>query len=311
MSLTTGADTRSIRPAGDAAAPRRTLGLLVATAVVAIAVVAVLRVAGRDHLATPPLTSFDDLEAWLVDNGGLVAGFAVLRLVALLGAWYLVVVLALGGLAHRTRSRPVRRAVDLVTLPALRRLLMGAAGTGLATVVALPGAALPGVIAPHDSTASASPPPAIGERMVLLDQVDTADPGDSAAGGAEGAGDSGASETTDATATMRWLPPDGDEAVVSGAAEVPPRPDPAGEVASGPSATSWALAPGEHLWSVAETHLAESWGRPATDAEITPYWTALVDLNRPGLPDPANPDLVYPGSVVELPPVPAPPPRQG
>jgi nucleoid-associated protein YgaU len=53
--------------------------------------------------------------------------------------------------------------------------------------------------------------------------------------------------------------------------------------------------------------LGQAWGRPATDAEIDPYWRALVAANRSRLPDPDNPDLVYPGEVLTVPPPPAEP----
>ena len=68
--------------------------------------------------------------------------------------------------------------------------------------------------------------------------------------------------------------------------------------------TEWNVQPGEHLWSVAETVLEQAWGRPASDAEIDPYWRALVELNRSRLADPSNPDLVYPGQVLAVPPPP-------
>lgn len=64
----------------------------------------------------------------------------------------------------------------------------------------------------------------------------------------------------------------------------------------------WVIEPGDHLWGVAEATLAEHLGRPVTDAEVAPYWRAVVDLNRDSLADPDNPDLVMQGQVIELPP---------
>jgi len=290
----------------------------------AVAAVAVLAAADRGALATPPLTSLDDLRSWLIAVGGVEAGFAVLRLLALAGASYLVVAIALDGLARCTRARPVRRAAELATFPALRRLLTGLAGASFATVVALPGGAVPngavrGAVAPDGGAASATGPAATsGARMVLIDggdpeERDPEDPGRDdpgpAAGPAPGGRAGEASGTSVGTATMRWLPPDDGPAVGADPAEAEAEPGrPGAAVSPTPSTTTWALSPGEHLWYVAETHLAESWGRPGTDAEIASYWVALVERNRPALPDPANPDLVYPGFVVDLPPVTAPPP---
>ena len=71
-----------------------------------------------------------------------------------------------------------------------------------------------------------------------------------------------------------------------------------------PAPATWTIRPGDHLWGVASAVLADAWGRPGTDSEVTPYWTALVEENRAGLADPSNPDLVFAGQVMRLPPVP-------
>jgi hypothetical protein len=62
---------------------------------------------------------------------------------------------------------------------------------------------------------------------------------------------------------------------------------------------------GEHLWSIAATRVAGASGMPPTDlspADIAPYWMRVVELNRQRLRS-GNPNLVYPGEVVELPPL--------
>ncbi len=64
---------------------------------------------------------------------------------------------------------------------------------------------------------------------------------------------------------------------------------------------------GDHFWRIAEHTLAMTWGRRPTSAEIDHYWRLLVATNRPHLPDPRNPDLMFVGQVLELPPVPSPP----
>lgn len=68
-----------------------------------------------------------------------------------------------------------------------------------------------------------------------------------------------------------------------------------------PSAT-WTIAPGEHLWAVAEATLAERSPSPPSDVEVARYLRVLIEANRDRLVDPANPDLVHPGLVVVLPP---------
>jgi len=68
-----------------------------------------------------------------------------------------------------------------------------------------------------------------------------------------------------------------------------------------PKGRAWTTVAGDHLWHIAETTLVEAWGRAPTDAEVTPYWEAVVEANRANLADQANPDLIYPGQVFQLP----------
>lgn len=88
------------------------------------------------------------------------------------------------------------------------------------------------------------------------------------------------------------------------------RPQPAPESGVAPmvpvAPATWTVAPGESLWSIAEELLTEAWRRPPSDAEIDPFWRALVEGNRARLVDPADPDLIHPGQVFEVPPLPPP-----
>ena len=69
-----------------------------------------------------------------------------------------------------------------------------------------------------------------------------------------------------------------------------------------PSSRTWTIAPGDHLWHVAEATLGAVGPQP-TDAETARYLAALVEQNRSILLDPGDPDLVRPGQVFSLPPV--------
>lgn len=62
------------------------------------------------------------------------------------------------------------------------------------------------------------------------------------------------------------------------------------------------VARGDHLWGIAERRLADVLGRPPTDSEVAPYWVEVKEANRPRLLS-GDPNLVYPGEVVLLPPV--------
>ncbi len=80
-----------------------------------------------------------------------------------------------------------------------------------------------------------------------------------------------------------------------------PTPAPPPSVASAPHA----VVPGDHLWLIAADHLARISGRQPADltaADIAPYWWRAVELNRSRLRS-GNPNLVYPGEVVDLPPL--------
>lgn len=58
------------------------------------------------------------------------------------------------------------------------------------------------------------------------------------------------------------------------------------------------VQPGDHFWSIAERHLGVVRNRPVSDAEIDPFWRALMAANRDLTPDP---DLLVPGQVVRIP----------
>lgn len=93
------------------------------------------------------------------------------------------------------------------------------------------------------------------------------------------------------------LPADGE-----GTATMSVLPDQTEVVASPtPPADEWTVAAGESFWSIATSVVADALGRTPTDAEVDPYWRALVAANLDRLATP-NPDLVHPGQVFVLPP---------
>lgn len=60
------------------------------------------------------------------------------------------------------------------------------------------------------------------------------------------------------------------------------------------------VLPGENLWALAERAVTRHLGRSASDAEVAPYWAAIVEANSDRLVDP---DLIFPGDRVLLPPL--------
>ena len=89
------------------------------------------------------------------------------------------------------------------------------------------------------------------------------------------------------------------------APSAPPSPRPV----TPPAPREWSVAPGDNFWAIAVSVLQHAWHRPPTDAEVVPYWHALIDRNRSRLRDPGNPDLIYPGQVLTIPDVGGLPPR--
>jgi nucleoid-associated protein YgaU len=61
------------------------------------------------------------------------------------------------------------------------------------------------------------------------------------------------------------------------------------------------VEPGDHLWKISASHLEGILDRPAEPAEIDPYWRVVIETNR-ALLSSGDPDLIYPGEVIKLPP---------
>ncbi len=240
---------------------------------------------GGGALAGPPLSRPGAWGAWLAGRDAPQAAFAVLRLVVLGLAWYLLAATVAATGARLLRAGRLVTVVDVLTLPAVRRLVHGAVGVGLATTVAA-GVAAHATDSPRPSRADVAlataghdgPAPA---TMQLLDDasVETIERLDDGADGP--------------VETMERL--DGAQGGHDGDEPARDRPD------------VWVAEAGDHLWSIAARTLEAAWDRPVSDDDVAPYWRDVVELNRPDLPDPGNPDLLHPGHEVRLPAPPAPP----
>jgi nucleoid-associated protein YgaU len=68
---------------------------------------------------------------------------------------------------------------------------------------------------------------------------------------------------------------------------------------------TYKVVEGDNLWTIAGDHLAEARsggaGEPTT-REVAAYWLRVVDANAPNLRS-GDPDLIYPGETVVLPPI--------
>jgi nucleoid-associated protein YgaU len=110
--------------------------------------------------------------------------------------------------------------------------------------------------------------------------------------------------TTPTTTTSTTNPPGGQDQPGGGGQGQPgPEQGPAEQ------AGSHRVVPGDNLWTIARDHLAEIRGRRAaelSDREIAAYWLKVIKANRARLKS-GDPDLIYPGERIGLPPVAAAP----
>jgi hypothetical protein len=212
--------------------------------------------------------------AWLTARDPATAAFAVTRVATLGLAWYLLVATAVGTVVRVVREPRMVLLADLVTVPFVRRVLHAALGFGVA------GATFAGIVGqPPAAWAEGS-----AEQGLMLQRGE------------------------DGEVLLQRLPADTPAhlpVVADPIAPAPPVVASSPQPEKAPAVAQWTVAPGEHFWSIAERVLADAWGRPPTPNEVTPYWRALVDANRAALPDPENPDLIYPGDTYVLPPLPA------
>jgi hypothetical protein len=60
------------------------------------------------------------------------------------------------------------------------------------------------------------------------------------------------------------------------------------------------VAPGDHLWGIAERTVTQRLGRAPSDDEVARYWNRLIEANRDRLAT-GDPDLIFSGQVFRLP----------
>lgn len=121
------------------------------------AALAVVVLGGIDGpLSPPPLSHPGRLAEWAGRREPAEAAFAVVRLLTLALAWYLLAAATVGTAARALRLGLLTGAVDRLTVPALRRLLNGAMGVTMTftTCTATMG------------TATAEPPPSAAAEVL-------------------------------------------------------------------------------------------------------------------------------------------------
>ena len=247
-----------------------------------------LWILGRGALSTPPVDSWTQFQAWLGERSTAEAAIAALRATAMVAACYLGAATALSIAANVASIDHLDRVVRSLVPRSVRPLIGLAVGAGVATAAV-------SVTVPRDTAPTRV-------ATVMLEAP------------------------TDATATMYFvtepvpltsiattlapntLPPTTLTPPVVAPATLPAAASaPAPTIAPPAAPHTWTIAPGEHLWAVAHETLADTWHRAPTDAEVVPYWRALIETNRSRLIDSGNPDFVLAGQTFLLPDVPAAP----
>lgn len=272
-----------------------TLGSLLAGEVAAV--VGLHALGGLPWFALPS----GDVGTWLTTSAPEDVAVALLRLVALGGAYWLALSTAAYTLARVSRLPAAVRGTRWATLPAVRRVADRAvavsmaaslAGGSVSAAFAGVGEAMPATAA--QSSAVAAEPPSPAAR---------------ASGAGEVLGESGARVSADGipppAVTPESLPlpevgepPDEVGGDVSGGRD----PGVSGDE-GGVSPQVHVVEPGDHLWGVAAADVAAASGRDPSGIEaeeVTPRWRAVVDANRGRLRS-GDPDLIYPGERIELP----------
>ena len=249
---------------GVGARPRAAMGSLAGFALA----MAALHLLGRGALAGPPLGSIEALTSWTAAQDPTVIAMVAVRLAALAMGYHLLLTTVLVVIGRALRAPRLVTFADAMTLPMFRSTAGRLAGLAISASTIVGGGALPSEGATPAPVASfAAPlPTSAGTGPVLIERV-ALPPSVVPADGT--------------TATIRVVAP-------------PSMP------AAPPAPTLHRVRPGDHLWGIAEHAMATALGRAPTDAEVDPFWRQVIAAN----PDLVDPDLIFPGQLVVVPPVP-------
>jgi hypothetical protein len=273
---------------------RRTLALLVAGE--AIAVVALHRLGGVEGFAIPR----HDLARWLQQTPSEEVLLAGVRLAALVAAWWLLGSTLLYVSARVARLHGTAAALGWATLPAVRRWADRAAAVSIVAATAL-GVGRPAAADPPPTPSSTTAPVVIEADHRDPLSVPSRPPSSVRTGHSLDPAPVPSVPPIDLAPVP--APPPTTAALVPPVVPIAP-PAPATPPPSPTTGATHTVARGEHLWSIAARQVATATGNPPADVapgDIAPYWRRVVEVNRPRLRS-GDPNLVFPGEVVELPP---------
>lgn len=258
---------------------RALFGTVAAIILPIVAVAALHRLGSLEWLRI----DFRDLDGWARRSRPEDALAALLRYVALAGGYWLAGSSVLYLLARLSGAARLVDATAVLTFPAVRRMTDRLViGTLAVSTLAGPAIALSGGWS-DDGTA----PDPIAARL-----------------GADAQG------IDDVVVDLTKID-DGDVDRIAPRPPTPPRlvDEPANEQREGESISITAgahleviVTEGDHLWALADRRVSAILGRQAADHEIAPYWREVISSNpeiRSG-----DPDIIHPGEVIVLPPMP-------
>jgi hypothetical protein len=228
--------------------------------------------------AAPAGIDWSHLGRWLGDAPPEDAVVAVVRLIGIVLAGWLLATTTLYLLARLTRLPALVQGVEWATLPGVRRMV------DAAVAASIMGGAIVGA---HPAGAQVPAPPPI---VVALDTTTTSTPGHLYVPVPAGDGRL-------ATATTATTAP----ATTTQLLQAPPAAAPPAE-ALGHTHT---VVPGDNLWTISEAELSRQTGRTPdhlAEVEVRYYWIKVLDANRSRLLS-GNPNLIYPGEQILCPPV--------
>lgn len=272
------------------------LALLVAGE--ASAVVALHRLGGVDGFAIPR----HDLARWLQQTPSEEVLLAGVRLAALVAAWWLLGSTLLYLAARVARLHGTATALGWATLPAVRRWADRAAAVSIVATTAL-GVGRPAAADPPSTTNPAAAPVVIDADHRDPVSVPSRPPSSVRTGHGVDPPPVPSVPPIDPVPVPTPSPTTAPAAQPLVVPVVPAAPAPSAPTPT--AGATHAVTGGEHLWSIAAGHVATMIGKSPADlapTDIAPYWLRVVEINLPRLRS-GNPNLVYPGEVVELPPL--------
>lgn len=250
---------------------------LIGLVVMEVGLVVGLHAFGRvDGFAIP----WSDISGWL-ETAAFEDAFGAVVLVIALAMAYWLLISTLSYLLASMSGRPgALGAVGSLTLPAVRRLV------GRAVALSIAASAVAGSFTPAVGGTGSAP------VVVEVDNAGSLHPPGTTRTPGEG-------EPSDIVLPPH-LEPIQDTDSPSSDQPTSPVADP---VVDGAQSHSVTVRRGDHLWNLSERHLVAVLGRSDLgEHEIARYWVRVIDANRDTIRS-RNPDLIYPGEIIVLPPV--------